>query len=269
MIQKKGAHIGDVEIGDEPKVVAVIGGENVLNLAKISEREGADIIEVRTDLFNELGLFTEYDLSSIQKIFQKIHKSSKLPILATIRRFSEGGMYYGFKGSEERRYEIFESITDYVHAIDIEKNSKICDMVIERAKEKDITIVESYHDFYGTPSYKDLKSEVSEMNPKADIVKVATMPFDLNDMRTLHQILAGFKYSEKFNKPITVVPMGSEWSMYRLFFASIGSCLAYAFVDTPNAPGQLSVREMKGNLSGKIPIITDTPAMTDTLVEMF
>jgi 3-dehydroquinate dehydratase len=38
--------------------------------------------------------------------------------------------------------------------------------------------------------------------------------------------------------------MGRAWSKTRVLFATLGSCLAYGYLDRPTAPGQMSAAQL-------------------------
>jgi len=242
MIKEKArAVIDNVEIGREPKIVAVIGGPKVLSLANEAEREEADILEIRTDLFNN-----GYNVSKIVKTFQQVKKETSLPLLITIRRLEEGGLYYRFQKSEEKRFRIFRSVMGLVDAVDIELTAKIRDRVIEEARKRDVTPIVSYHDFYKTPSLAKLREfadQAHELDSK--IIKIATMANSKEDVIELFRFL--LEAYEKYDKPITAISMSNIGSVSRIAFPFYGSCLTYGHVskDKANAPGQLTVKMLR------------------------
>ena len=251
MIQKRRT-IGGVEVGGEPKIVAVSGGDNLSNIVKNAERDGADILEIRVDLFK--GISEEsYNLNSIIQEFKELKRDTTLPILVTIRRTLENGLYYVFSGSEERRLKIFKAIMPYIHAVDIESDTHIKKELIDYARQHDVFVIESYHNFFETPEYDRLVDIVEGMlKDKPDVVKIATMALKQREIVTLNRVFV--KYSER-GELITIVPQGNKYSLFRVIFPMLSSCLTYGHVGVKNASGQLSVFEMKYMLTADEPVI--------------
>ena len=228
--------IGSVKISrDEPKIVAVIKGEE--ELARQAEESGADIIEVRVDLY-EL-----YAVATIREKLEKIKSVTKLPILATIRRIEEGGM---FMGKEGERKEIFKGIFDKIDAVDIELNAhEIVDDVLEEALRHHVTTILSHHDYYNTAPYDDLKSVVGKaLTKESDIFKIATRANRSEDVIALLRVLLEHTRRSS-DRLMTAISLGGIGSISRIAFPFFGSCITYGFIDEANAPGQLSVSHVK------------------------
>jgi 3-dehydroquinate dehydratase-1 len=237
----KKVDIGNIAIGDYPKIVAVIGGDNVLDAANIAKSDGADIIEIRIDLFKEITPEL-YDLDYVIQKVKEVKETTKCPLIITVRRTLENGLYYVFSGSEQKRLEIFKTLMPFVDGVDIETNSSIKKEVIRCARQQGVAVIESYHNFSMTEKYADLVRIVKDMRgDKPDIIKIATMPLGCEDFVTLNKI---FIDSLERGEKITIVPQGEENSLFRVTFPKMGSCLAYGHVGKKNAPGQLSVNEM-------------------------
>lgn len=240
-VERAEVSIGKVKIGEKPKIVAVVGGNNAIALAARAKREGADILEIRTDLFNN-----GYDVSRIVSTFRSVKKKTSLPLLITIRRLEEGGLYYAFKNSEKKRLKIFRSVMDYVSAVDIELTSEIRDDVIGNARKHNVVPIVSHHDFYKTPSLTDLRKIVKEAyEVDSEIVKIATMANDKDDVVNLFRLL--LEFNGKYDKPITVIAMSRIGAVSRIAFPLFGSSLTYGFLskDKANAPGQLTVKILR------------------------
>ncbi len=233
---------GDLIGRDTPKVVAVVGGMSALDLVDRAESEGADILEIRCDLFEN-----NHDVRGIKNTVRAVAGQTTLPLLITTRRLEEGGLYYSFDGSEKRRYEIFNSAMEYVDLVDIELTAEIRDKVISKAREFDVIPIVSHHNFYSTPRLDELREKAKEAyDTDADIVKIATMADHKKDVITLLKLLLEFNDKYK-NKSIAAISMSDIGRVSRLVFPIFGSCLTYAYVsdDGPNAPGQLSVSKVR------------------------
>lgn len=240
-------YIGNIAIGgypDYPKISAVIGratASNALELLKSAKQEGADIAEMRIDLFES------YDKPSVIELFNRIHNNRYLPLIVTIRRLEDKGLFFD---TEEKRYELFNAIMDYADAIDIELKAEIRDKVIEEAKKKNVTTIVSYHDYEKTPPYHDLESLVERAyETDADLIKIAVLANSDRDMLTLFR----FMYNYKKDKPLIMISMGETGKISRIIFPLFGSCITYGFMDKASAPGQMRVKHMRYILDKMIP----------------
>jgi len=194
-----------------------------------------DVVEVRLD---KTGRPPQW-----QDRCKKIEKRGR-PVLLTLRLKSEGGAW-GEPDAE--RFEIFEWAIQELAGVDIEWRSKIAHPVAMFAKRKHKICVISYHNFEKTPSVRELASIIRNAADMASIVKIATRLRSAEDEEILR-----FMLEQKWKRPLCVIGMGADWTHTRVSFPQIGSCLAYGFLDTPAAPGQLSAAELTRLLGKKI-----------------
>lgn len=222
--------IGKLEVGNTPKIAAVItDGEDKRAIAE-AKRNGADLLELRIDCFKKR------DAASLQKIVKHI-KSEGLPLLATIRSKAEGGKS-GI--SEKERLRLFQNIMPLVDAVDIELGSKkILKHVIKTAHGLNKKAIVSYHNFKNTPEQKRLETIVKNCKRAGgDIVKIAAFALKKKDVIRLAALTLS-------HKNIIVVAMGRLGIASRIFFPAIGSLLTYCSVTKSSAPGQLSLKDAK------------------------
>lgn len=222
--------IGKLEVGNAPKIAAVIiDGEDGKAIAQ-AKRNGADLLELRIDCLKK------QDVASVQKFVKSI-KSENLPILATIRSKAEGGKS-GL--SEKERLTLFQNIMPFVDAIDIELGSKkILNPVIKTAHGLDKKAIVSYHNFRSTPGDKKLEAIVRNCKrADADIVKIAAFARKKSDILRLAALALS-------HKNIIVIAMGKLGIASRIFFPAVGSLITYCSVTRSSAPGQLSLKDTK------------------------
>ncbi|MEM2934425.1 MAG: type I 3-dehydroquinate dehydratase [Methanocellales archaeon] len=203
----------------EPKIVASITSADQI---KKAEQSGADIIEARLDLFKKI---------------EKAEIKSTLPIIATNRPKEEGG---GFEGSEEERIKILLSILDLANAVDIELKSRLRDLILKEARERELAAIVSYHNFYETPSNSKLRKILKKALSVGNIAKVAVMAKSYEDVIRMQKLSLEFK-----GKPICIIAMGSLGRHFRAIAPIYGSLLVYGSIDEKTAPGQLTVWELK------------------------
>lgn len=202
-----------------PKIVASITSADQI---KKAEQSGADIIEARLDLFKKI---------------ERATLKSKLPLIVTNRTKKEGG---GFEGSEEERIKILLSILDVANAVDIELKSKLRDLILKEARERELSAIVSYHNFFQTPSNSKLRRTLKKALSIGDIAKVAVMANSYEDVIRMQKLSLEFK-----GKPICIIAMGNLGRHFRAIAPIYGSLLVYGSIDEKTAPGQLTVWELK------------------------
>lgn len=216
--------IGDVEL-NTPKIVGVI---NSLDEVEKAEKAGADLLEIRIDLLDKN--------EDVRRLFKDANDATSLPLIATARMRSEGG---SFVGSERERISMLLSVLEYADAVDVELRAVMMKDVIDKARERGIVSIISYHDFTGTPPKEQMLEILREARRIGDIPKLAVMALSLSDVPPLLEITL------QAQKPLCTVAMGSFGKHSRVIAPLYGSALTYGHAGTAKAPGQLSVRELR------------------------
>lgn len=158
-------------------------------------------------------------------------------VLATIRLASDGGSH---AADDAARVESFRRALDHVSAIDVEIGSVHAKALVELAHAKGKLAIVSHHDFTRTVPLDELRSiEARARATGADVVKISTMIVDLADHDSLLDLL-----SEHRDGSLCVIGMGELGIALRSYAPSVGSALAYAYLDRPSAPGQLSAASL-------------------------
>ncbi|MFD1565697.1 type I 3-dehydroquinate dehydratase [Haloarchaeobius amylolyticus] len=187
-------------------------------------REHADAIEFRMDLADEpLAALEAYD--------------GELPILATNRAEWEGG-----EAKDEGRLEALAEATAFeaVEAIDVELESILdgeAEELLETARERDVSIVASAHDFEGTPPRKELVRTLTEAGKYADVAKLAVTAESKADTLAL---LSATEQLTSHGDTVATMAMGEVGSHTRAVAPVYGSKIGYAPVEPAEAtaPGQ-------------------------------
>ena len=236
-----------MKVGQGPKIVAVVWGDRLLELARAAKEDGAQLLEDRVDLFQNV------DVPSLQERLKQLRQEVKLPIIATVRRKDEGG---GRQYSEQQRLHIFRSLIPLVDAVGIELRSRtIVGEVITEAKLQDRLVLISYHNLEETPpdaTLEDIALRAKDMG--ADLVKIAA---HANSRRDVARLLS-FTYRCP-HIPLVTISMGRMGSISRVAAPMFGSRLSYARVESESAPGQLDVRSLKGELERFLLTDVDEP----------
>lgn len=238
--------VRDITIGEGlPKIIVPIVGSSEQELMSEIEKVMAmepDIIEWRADTFE----FVE-DLHSVMKVLGKISKLVKnVPLLFTFRTVHEGG-------HKEIPLEYYEQLMEKViqsrvaDMVDVELF--LDDMMVKRlvstAKENQVYVVLSNHDFQKTPKKEEIISRLIDMqNLGADIPKIAVMPKNKEDVITLLEVTNIMK--EKYaDRPFITISMGGDGLISRLSCHVFGSVATFASGVSESAPGQIPVSELK------------------------
>jgi 3-dehydroquinate dehydratase type I len=224
--------IKNTKLGNVPKIAVIARDNTPVSVFKTAKKRGIDIFEVRIDQFKSIK--KDYIIKKIKTI-----KTSRLPIIATIRMKKEGGVK-DIKG--KNRLELFKEIIPLVDAVDIELSAKdIINSVIKTSRQHKKIVIISYHNFKNTPSDKKLFEIIRKVkNKKADIVKIATLPKNKKDLFRLFSLTQKHK-----NENIITICLGNSGNISRVLFPFFGSLISYAYIDNPSAPGQLPFDKLK------------------------
>jgi 3-dehydroquinate dehydratase-1 len=211
-----------------PSIACALNDRDVLTLES-SQLESADIIELRVDMFENI------EERHILKIFRTVKERLNKPIIATIRDTSEGG-----QKEIKDRINLYKIVLPFSDFIDIEINSDIYEDIKKLCAENRKTLIGSYHNFLFTPDNNALEEIfLKGKNSGCDIVKIAVMPNNKEDMLRL------IEFTLKHRKdPIITMSMGEIGLPTRVFNPIFGSLITYGYINTPSAPGQLSIREI-------------------------
>lgn len=190
-----------------------------------------DLIEARVDAF-EPG-------SDPLPVLQR----SRIPVIVTIRHHREGGLQ---KLSEQARAALFTHLLPAAAIIDIElRSADALAGVIAAAREKNIAVILSHHDFNSTPVLAKLQALATAARAaKCEIFKIATQTNNAADLARLLQ----FSATEK-RVPLSLMGMGPMGKVSRLVLGLAGSVLNYGYCDRPQVIGQWPAVELKKRLA--------------------
>lgn len=244
-VQIKGKIIGK----GRPKVCVPITGctdEEIITQAnqimELSKKSQIDIVEFRGDYYNHLN-----DFNKLRDVLNNLRKVlSDIILLFTIRSNNEGGEKLGFSSPE-----IFE-INEYVIAneladmVDIELLSgrENVERQISLARNHNIKVIVSNHDFDTTPSHDEILRRLCLMQDiGADIAKIAVMPE--NKKQVMELLMATMDMEECARIPIVAISMGGIGLISRMCGQFTGSAITFATVCEASAPGQIPVSELQ------------------------
>jgi 3-dehydroquinate dehydratase I len=186
----------------------------------------------------------EHRIDYMEKIegLEKIYSDDK-KFIATCRNKSCGGK---FKGKEEERIDILLNAIDCgvkIVDIEVETNKELIEKVKNKAKEKNVKVIISMHDFEKTPSSHELKKILKkEKELGADIGKIVSKANSLEDS---HNLLSLILEAKKLNFPLISFGMGEKAKFSRIMSLFYGAPFTFVSYNEASAPGQLSLKEAK------------------------
>lgn len=217
--------------------VASLGdAAHVLSDARRAVKEGADILEIRADLFAK----TYFKADRLPRLLRSLRREIRRPLLLTLRMGEEGGGL-SVKYREVDRLGLFRAALAHVDGVDIElAATEINRHVVFEAHKRGRFVVLSAHDFKKTPSNAGLSGYVRKARRLGgDILKVAALPRSKNDVDRL----MSFCKRAPFRRRVFIA-MGPRGINSRLRGFEHGSLWTYGYVRRPLAPGQWPVRKL-------------------------
>jgi len=211
----------------EPHVVAAVT-EDLPRKAREAREAGADAVEVRIDMYE----------GGSEAALADLRDCDALPAIATNRPTDEE--------SEEERVEALVAATEHAEAVDIDVSSpeESIESVVDAARSEDVTVIASHHDFDRTPSIDGMVRTLESAWEVGDVAKLAVTPEDEGDVLDLLRLT--LEARDGGDGPFCAISMGALGSYTRFVAPLYGSCLTYASYGSGTAPGQLSVREVRG-----------------------
>lgn len=215
-------------------------------------RPHADLLEFRMDLAEE-------PLAALGT------SAVELPILVTNRPEWEGGAH---PGGPERREELLAAIDNpAVAAVDLELRAlehpeSLTDLrpVLDRAREAEVAVVVSRHDFERVPARQTLLDLAQRASQLGSVAKLAVTAEEIDGVLDL---LRATRDLTKGGHTVATMAMGGAGAHSRAIAPLYGSRIGYAPVD-PNeatAPGQFDLATLAGLLE-----TFDVPRPTDSKV---
>ena len=209
----------------------LIGSVTRLGDAGPAERNGADMVEVRLDYFDE----------DPKDVIKRVRDETDLPIIATLRWKEEGGRFTGSEGERKRKIINLLPAVDYV---DIELRAKSLKEVVEKTSELGKKTIVSIHHFDNCPDLAEMEKEITEAMGVGDIAKLAVEVSSGEELTRLANLAVRIS-SKKPEKEFCLLGMGEFGRLSRILLPGLGSSMVYCSVVESTAPGQLSLEEMR------------------------
>lgn len=216
--------------------------EDIVEQAQKIIETSADMIEWRLDF-----LEGDYQAERLEEILTELREiMENRPILATFRTKQEGG-------EREITKEAYQSLyrnlirSKQVDLIDLEYflGEDVLLDLIKEAREKQVKIILSNHDFEKTPPQPEMLQRLKAMQDLgADIVKLAVMPQKKEDVLAL--LAATKEMTERYpSTPVVTMSMGKKGIVSRTSGEIYGSSITFGIVGKASAPGQIPVEDLR------------------------
>lgn len=205
-----------------------------------------NIIEFRLDYIKDIESLTTHFLKELLTFI-----GVKIPVIFTFRKFSEGGK---LDIENKKRYDIINQVINlsptYVD-IEMDNDDEFLQNAIQKASNKNVKIIFSYHNFDKTPDYETIIEILSKFKAKFDKL---TVNLDKSPSNYLIKLIF---YAKNFedniiplricrelgteNQKIISFCMGELGILSRIFCLKAGSYLTYGSYKEQTAPGQISI----------------------------
>jgi 3-dehydroquinate dehydratase-1 len=213
--------LGTIGLGKVPRVVVIIDRVIPVDTLAGLKEKGADILEIRVDLF-------PCGFDEVLSYLESLRSSAAFPMIGTIREAGD---------NRKNRLSMFKKIEPFVDAVDIEVDARIGRDVAALFTDK--TVIVSEHDFEKTPDHDALMGIVDRaVKVGADIIKIAAMPQNREDVTSL------LSFTKERTEPLVTIAMGETGKISRVTAPLFGSLYTYAFIHDSVAPGQFSLDDL-------------------------
>lgn len=227
--------------------VPVMGAtkELIIEQTKALVADKTDMIEWRVDAYEKVD-----SLNDVRAVLDELGKIMEQSILVfTYRSKVQGGLG---TGSLEEIYDLHQvaaesSVVDFV---DVEYFfSKKPEKEIRLLQSMGTHVIASHHDFEETPDGGVIRTLLEQINASgADVVKLAVMPKDIEDVLVLLSETVHF-HKTYSDKPLITMSMGKIGSVSRVTGEYFGSCVTFGAGECASAPGQLPKSKLESILS--------------------
>ena len=241
----KPVEVNGVTIGNGlPKICVPLTGkkrEELLEEASRIRAAAPDLVEWRADYYEHLNCEEDFT-RTLKEIKEEL---GDLPLIFTIRS-AEGGGNVDISEEEYAARALEAAESGCAELIDVEVFSrKDIDQLIEKIHTTGAKVIASSHDFHKTDDSEILKKRFLDMNSTgADILKMAVMPTEFDDVASLMQV-TNEMVEEHTEKPVISMAMGNLGSISRIAGENFGSAVTFAVIGAASAPGQFPIEELR------------------------
>ena len=202
---------------------------------------GAEMIEWRVDSFEDVR-----NIDAVREVLTELKEVvTNTVFLFTFRSIKQGGF---FEVKDEILYQLrrIAAESKVVDFIDVEYfEVDQVDREIRTLQDMGVKIIASHHDFQKTPSREEMLSLMDQMKAgKADIVKIAVMPQNYEDVLLVLELTKAF-HDMNPKQPLITMSMGQLGIISRITGEISGSCVTFGAGKVSSAPGQIPMEKLR------------------------
>ncbi len=214
--------------------------------------ENPEFVELRFDYIEDIQLITPTFVKNLLDLI-----GSQVQTIFTFREFSEGGQIELGKSERLKIIQLLIEAHPQYYDIEMKNDRETLQTVINLARENDVKLLYSFHDFEKTPLYEEgvkiiekFKEELVN-NYAVDFISIKKIIFkliftaqrfedNLIPMKICRYLLEKNKY-----KNVISFCMGELGIFSRIVCVKAGSFLTYASLEERTAPGQINIKNMR------------------------
>jgi 3-dehydroquinate dehydratase type I len=204
-------------------------------LIEKAETAEADLIEIRLD-------YLDLSLSEAGKILENLADGSSVPMIATNREYSQGGLR---RQDEKSRVQVLIRAAEAgFRYVDIELGTDGLESLLDEVKSYGAEPIVSFHDFKETPTLKEMERIVkSEIDAGAEVCKLVTTARRVEDNIECLQLTKRRSKSTR----IVCFAMGRKGLISRVLSPVFGGYFTFASLsdDAKTAPGQPTIEDLR------------------------
>lgn len=236
----KGLSIGE----GIPKICVPVVGKTREDIYKQCSKAvcaQADLVEWRGDFYEEL-----FSMKAVEETLRGLcDRLGQIPLLFTIRTKEEGS---NLVISTEDYVNINQKVseTGMVDLVDVEffKDPEEMKELIHSLQNTGSKVIASSHDFEKTAEQEQLITRLEALGYSgADIVKMAVMPENFQDVSRFLQVVSQF--AKGTIQPVIAMSMGETGAVSRVLGEAFGSAVTFGVAQNASAPGQIPVEPLR------------------------
>lgn len=217
----------------------------ILETAKKYASLAAQLVEWRIDFYEDIA-----DYNQVVCLARTLRDIFPQKLLVTWRTSAEGGENVSQQVSYTKMLEqlIAAGACDYIDMEMAREDAREAGL-LALAKEKNISVIGSFHNFQETPTKEDMVERLQKMKDLGYTVgKIAVMPQQEKDVEQLLEATQEMKQRNP-NYPLITMSMGSLGVVSRLYGWLYGSSVTFASAGKASAPGQVEIEVVEKALS--------------------
>ena len=214
--------------------------------------ENPEFVELRFDYIEDIQQITPTLLKNLLDLIE-----SQTKAIFTFRDFSEGGQIELGKSERLKVIQLLIEAHPQYYDIEMKNDRETLQSVINMARENNVKLIYSFHDFEKTPTYDEGVKLIEKF--KEDLLNNYMVDFLSIKEVIFKMIFTAQKFEDNLipmkicrdvlekNKSKSVISfcMGELGIFSRVLSVKVGSFLTYASLEERTAPGQINIKKIR------------------------